>query len=78
MVERVKSATGPLMNYTFLSGSFQESEVTIAAASESTARRKAMCHLWGIIPDNICPHAPNYEGKGLILARVEPIIANPG
>ncbi len=73
MVERVRSTIGPMMNYTFLSGSFRDSEITIAATSETTARRKAMCHLWGTIPDNVCPHAPNYEGRGLILARTKPV-----
>ena len=74
MVERVKSER--MMNYTFLSGPYWDSEVTVAASDERNARRKAMCHLWGIIPDNVCPHAPNYEGHGLILKCIKPYDAS--
>lgn len=78
MVDRVRS--GPFQEYTFMTGSFTDSEVTVIAASEQSARRRAMVQIWGSIPDRVTPHAPNYEGQGLSLLRTRPIgdQTNPG
>lgn len=46
-------------------------EIEVEAESEADARRKAMIARWGSAPDKIVPHAPDYEGLGLILVLVD-------
>lgn len=39
------------------------------ARDEAEARKLAMIKRYGSSPDAIAPHAPNYQGLGLILIR---------
>jgi hypothetical protein len=73
-VERV--IAGQLAEYEFSSISFTTDHIVVKATSEANARRKAMIEIYGSIPDRVCPHAPAYEGRGLGLMSVKPIMAS--
>lgn len=40
---------------------------TIEADDEREARRLAMVAKYGLEPNDIVPHAPDYEGRGLLI-----------
>ena len=56
------------MEFNFVSHSGQE--VVVEAKDEKTARRLAMIHFHGKRADDIIPHAPDYDGRGLMGGRV--------
>jgi hypothetical protein len=55
------------MKYTFASRNGKI--VTVEALTEANARRLAMIKCYGEDPDKITPHAPKYDGAGLIQVR---------
>ena len=58
------------MKWTFI-GHKAGPEATVEAPDERLARREAMCVLHGRVKDSVTPHAPLYNGIGLILLGVK-------